>query len=103
MKRILLLTAALVVVPCMAARAGLIPTETSVSGSGPYTWSYNADVETGLTAVSGIPSAGGSSAFFTIYDFAGFLPGTCVSPVGWGCSTQNLGLTPAGTAPTDNP
>lgn len=108
MKRMLLLTAALAIAPLAAAHAGLIPTDigTSAAGAGAFTWNYNVELPTTLTAFSGVPSASpgmNGAAYVTIYDFAGFIPGTCVSPVGWGCSTQNTGLTPVGTMPQDNP
>ena len=107
MKRMLLLTAAMVLAPGLYARAALIPTETSITGSdGMYTWFYSVDLADGLIGYAGVPIAMpgmNTAAYFTIYDFAGFIPGTCVSPDGWGCSTQNSGLTPASVLPQDDP
>jgi len=105
MKGKFLLTAALACAP-LSAGAALIPTETSVTGNGVYTWNYSVDLGSGLIAYSGVPIAMpgfNTAAYFTIYDFAGFVPGTCVSPTGWGCSTQNTGLTPATVLPQDDP
>jgi hypothetical protein len=43
------------------------------------------------------------AGFFTIYDFAGYISGSCSSPAGWTCTAQNLGFTPDDVVPTDDP
>jgi PEP-CTERM motif len=42
--------------------------------------------------------------YFTIYDFAGLVPGSVVTPDGnWTATVQNSGVTPVLLNPTDNP
>jgi hypothetical protein len=41
--------------------------------------------------------------FFTIYDFAGFVPGSNSQPDGWVFSASNTGKTPGNTDPADDP
>ena len=43
------------------------------------------------------------AGFITIYDFAGYISGSCSGPAGWTCTAQNVGFTPDDVAPTDNP
>jgi hypothetical protein len=96
------------------ANANIIPFNTSVTGSGPYTWNYRFDVSADQTAQIGpaptinpvlpltIPTLNVGS-FLTIYDFFGYVPGSCSGSSGWTCTTQNVGFTPSDTLPTDNP
>jgi hypothetical protein len=111
MMRKLLLLGALAMLPSMAARADIIPINGSVTGGPVFTWDYYIQVTADETAFSGAapstnpvpnPNPGGS-AFFTIYDFSGYVNGSCTSPTGWSCTAQNVGFTPADVSPPDNP
>src|SRR6476646_7955718 len=91
----------------------ITPTLTSVTsnGSGGYTWTYNvqlaADQDAKTGSVPGASTAAGVGVFattadyFTIYDFAGFIPGSNVQPTGWAFQSLNVGSTPSDTIPTD--
>src|SRR5437016_5027101 len=80
----------------IAARADIIPTLDSVTGSSPnFTWNYSANVTVDQTVNSG--------DFFTIYDFGSIAPGSNMQPAGWTFSQALLGPTAALTNPTDNP
>ncbi len=91
--------------------ANIIPTSTTINGTGPFTWTYNLqlsndqNVNSGFAPVSNpVPHTNLSFAgFFTIYDFAGYIPGSCAGPSGWTCTAQLLGFTPDDVVPTDNP
>jgi hypothetical protein len=96
---------------CGVAMANIIPTSTLISGTGPYTWTYDLqlsadqNVSTGTAPSSNpVPHTNLTFAgFITIYDFAGYLNGSCAGPVGWTCTAQNIGFTPDDVFPTDNP
>ncbi len=94
------LGAALFVLGLGTARADIIvkdPTVTnSVSNPGAFTWTYD------VTNDEEIDTAHGTN-FFTIYDFAGFIPGSNFQPSGWVFSSSNVGLTPPHITVTDNP
>jgi hypothetical protein len=80
----------------LAARADIIPTLSSVTGSSPnFTWNYAANVTINQTVNTG--------DFFTIYDFGSIAPGSNTQPVGWTFSQALVGPTAALTSPTDNP
>ncbi|OWK38380.1 PEP-CTERM sorting domain-containing protein [Fimbriiglobus ruber] len=82
--------------PTVGARAGLLPVSWSVtSEAGDYRWTYAIVLPTDSQLQTG--------NYFTIYDFAGFVPGTNSQPAGWTFSSANVGPTPTGVAPTDNP
>ena len=75
--RKLALAGILMLAPLTAARADIIPTNGAISGSGPYTWAYTAQITSDQTAFSGTaptstptPITQGGGAFFTLYDFA---------------------------------
>lgn len=102
-------TSALVLTLCVAASANIIPTSTTITGAGPYTWTYDfqlsadQNINSGIAPVNPVPHTNLTYAgFLTIYDFAGYLSGTCTGPSGWTCTAQNLGLTPDDVLPTDN-
>ena len=79
-----------------AARADIIPTLNSITGSAPnFTWNYSANVTVDQTVNSG--------DFFTIYDVSSIMPTTTTQPSGWTFSTALVGPTAALTSPTDNP
>jgi hypothetical protein len=80
----------------LAARADIIPTLSSVTGSTPnFTWNYSANVTVDQTITTG--------DFFTIYDFGTIAPGSNTQPTGWTFSQALVGPTAALTSPTDNP
>ena len=91
--------------------ANLIPTNTSITGTGPYIWTYNLQLSPDQNVNSGLPPVTNPvphidltfGGFLTLYDFFGFIPGTCVTPAGWTCTAQNVGYTPDDTLPPDNP
>jgi hypothetical protein len=78
------------------SQAGLLPvslSETKDVGNSRY--SYGVVLTSDSTLKTG--------DYFTIYDFAGYVPGTNLQPAGFTFSSAKLGPTPAGIAPTDNP
>jgi hypothetical protein len=80
----------------IVARADIIPTLDSITGSSPnFTWNYSANVTVDQTVNSG--------DFFTIYDFSSIMPTTTTQPSGWTFSTALVGPTAALTSPTDDP
>src|SRR3981081_864509 len=80
----------------LTARADIIPTLDSVTGSSPnFSWNYSANVTVDQTVKAG--------DFFTIYDFSSIVPTTTTQPTGWTFSTALLGPTAPLTSPTDNP
>jgi hypothetical protein len=79
----------------LIARADIIPSLSSVTGSAPtFTWNYAANVTIDETINTG--------DFFTIYDFSSIMPTTTTQPAGWTFSTALVGPTAPLTAPTDN-
>jgi hypothetical protein len=75
-----------------------------VNGNALYTY----DVV--LSGGSSLRVAGGGSSplvnaanFFTVYDFAGYVSGSASALANFTISEQNTGITPVGTAPTDDP
>jgi hypothetical protein len=80
------------------------------TGPGSIQWIYEPYLDPGL---ANAPTANRFAVLpgdsFTIYDFAGFLPGPfpplggTTQPGGWSVSIQPVGLTPAFANPPDNP
>jgi hypothetical protein len=113
MKRFSLLSV-LALALCAIATANIIPTNSGITASGAnYVWAYTATLAADQEvfpgnanpAPSGNPTPGqGTSvdAFFTIYDFAGYVTGTCAGPTGWACEVQLVGITPSDVLPTDS-
>ena len=72
----------------VVAWANIIPTSTSITGAGPFTWNYSASLSSDQNVNSGlapttnpVPHANLTFAgFFTIYDFAGYISGSCAGP-----------------------
>ncbi|HEV3243826.1 MAG TPA: hypothetical protein VGZ31_05390 [Chthoniobacterales bacterium] len=96
MNRKLLLALIAITAVSLAARADIIPTLSSVTGSTPnFTWNYSANVTVDQTITTG--------DFFTIYDFGTIAPGSNTQPTGWTFSQALVGPTAALTSPTDNP
>jgi hypothetical protein len=78
------------------ARADIIPTLSSVTGSAPsFSWNYSANVTVDETVNKG--------DFFTIYDFSSIVPTSFSQPAGWTFSSALVGPTAPLTTPTDNP
>src|SRR2546421_9812081 len=93
-KYLLLLTA--ISALSLTARADIIPTLSSVTGSSPnFTWNYSANVTVDETVNHG--------DFFTIYDFGSIALGSNIQPAGWTFSQALVGPTAAQTSPIDNP
>lgn len=93
---LLLAIGAILAGPAAGARAGLLPTSVTVTPeSGNFRWTYAIVLPTDSQLRAG--------NFFTIYDFAGYVPGGESAPAGWTLTTQLVGTTPATTLPTDNP
>lgn len=103
------LTCLIALLPAMAW-ANIIPTGTGITGAGPYLWTYDFQLSGDQDAHSGLPPTASPVAhnntafgsFLTIYDFAGYVEGSCFAPAGWVCSSQNVGYTPDDVLPTDN-
>jgi len=95
---------------CVVATANIIPTNTGITGSGTFTWTYDLqlsadqNVNAGLAPTSNpVPHTNLTFAgFVTIYDFSGYVAGSCAGPSGWTCTAQNVGFTPDDVVPTDN-
>lgn len=110
MKRLPLIT--LLVLAPLASWANIIPTGTSIDGStgGPYIWSYQLQLSSDQDAMPGtVPTdlqVGhanlGYGSFLTIFDFAGYVAGSCRAPDGWTCTAQNVGYTPVDVSPVDD-
>lgn len=87
------------------ARAGLLPVSVSVQPeAGNFRWTYSIVLPTDMKLQAG--------DYFTVYDFAGLVPGSggVLSPYPdnsasayWTFSTAKTGPTPAFLNPTDNP
>lgn len=109
MKRFLLLCL-LALTLCAVAMANIIPTNTTITGGGPFVWNYDAQLSSDQNVNSGtapnvnpVPHTNLSFAgFWTLYDFAGYVNGSCAGPVGWTCTAQNVGFTPDDVVPIDN-
>jgi hypothetical protein len=86
------LVAALAV--AQAARADLIPSDATVTGTGPFTFSYDFTVQ-GNTQIR-------TNDYIVIYDVKGFVPGSVTGPAGWTVSWQNTGPYPGGFMPPDD-
>lgn len=91
------------------AQATLIPTlDTIAPSGGNFVWTYNIGLAADQNATGGsvqsvnpVPVAA-TGDFLTIYDFRGFVGGTCFAPTGWACQTQGIGFTPNTQTPADN-
>lgn len=92
-----------------AAMANLTPVyQGNVAGAGFFTWTYNVQLASDQNVEAGpaptfnpVGAANTTGGFFTIYDFYGYIAGSCTGPAGWACTSQNVGYTPFDVAPTD--
>ena len=106
----LILVCAMALASGNAAWANVIPTGTGITGSGPYVWTYDLSLASDQNVNSGTaPTVNpvprnilGAGGFFTIYDFAGYVSGSCTGPTGWTCTAQDLGFTPSDVLPNDS-
>ncbi len=96
MTRRLPLAAALLLTAAPLAPAGLLPGEVTLTAEGGTTR---------LTYAVVLPTDSQLKAgnYFTIYDFAGYIPGSEAAPDGWKFGLANVGPTPAATDPQDDP
>src|SRR5262245_65982212 len=78
------------------ADAGLLPVKVQIDPDG-ANWRYTYGVV--LTSDSYITAGD----FFTIYDFAGFVPGSITQPDGFTFTSVPTGKTPLGKTPFDDP
>ena len=78
------------------AQAGLLPSSVTVfPEAGNFRWQYAVVLPTDMKLQSG--------DYFTIYDFAGLVPGSVVTPdSNWMVGVQNTGKIPALLKPTDD-
>ncbi len=77
------------------AQAGLLPVEHSVSAeAGQFRWTYSIVLPTDSQLRNG--------DYFTIYDFAGFQPGSNDQPTDWTFMSANVGPVPPGVLPQDD-
>ncbi len=84
------------------ASANLLPyfVSTSAGNSGATVFNYAVS----LSDDERMDGAGtGYTAFFTIYDFLGYVPGSAFAPVNWTVSVQDVGITPVGVTVPDDP
>jgi len=101
---VLLAVAVPLTVPPTAGADSIIVSLSSVTPLGPsdFLYTYSADLSN-LEKLDLSHNAG----FFTIYDFAGLIPGSQTASGGisgdFGFSSANLGQTPAFTVPPDDP
>lgn len=88
--------AAMTVALANTASAGLLPTNVQVDPeAGNFRWTYAIVLPTDMKLQSG--------NYFTIYDFAGYVPGGESAPPGWTLTTSNLGKTHPLVNPIDDP
>jgi len=79
-----------------SAQAGLLPTNVTVTPeAGNFRWTYAIVLPTDMKLQSG--------NYFTIYDFAGYVPGGDSAPAGWALTSSNTGSTPSQLLPNDDP
>jgi hypothetical protein len=110
-------TMVILVLGCMLAgtpdaKADIIVEFSSISGVGPFTWTYDGKVTSGESAWAegadpGVTTNGGPGApssaykdYFTIYDFYGFT-GAHSEPANWTFQAMPIGSTPENVVPHD--
>jgi hypothetical protein len=117
MKRILtaLVALSLLALGTAPVRADITPFLNNVTGSaGNWTWTYHSELSAAqeLISTGAIPGAVSGPMgvlttqykdYFTIYDFAGFIPGSATAPANWVFQSMNVGSRPGSVLPTDNP
>ena len=87
--------AVLMAAAASTANAGLLPTNVSVDPeAGNFRWTYAIVLPTDMKLQSG--------NYFTIYDFAGYVPGGEMAPAGWTLTASNTGVTHPLVNPADD-
>jgi hypothetical protein len=109
---VVVMTAGLCLAGAREAKADIIVELNNVSGSGPYTFTYDARVTAGESVWAagnnpGVVTNGGPGApsnqfkdYFTIYDFVGFT-GVHSEPANWTFQSLPVGSTADNVAPVD--
>lgn len=102
----------LALAPVAPAAANIIPVNTSIVETAPgiFTWTYNLQLSSDQNVNSGaapsinpVPAVNDNrGGFLTIYDFGGYIGGSCSNPVGWTCTSQPTGFTPATVLPASD-
>ena len=92
-----LLALGLLLLGAASSRADIIPQlqSTPTPSGQDYRWTYQVAMTSGERI--------GRGSYFTIYDFAGFIPGSNFQPINWVFSSAMTGKTPKGTNVVDNP
>ena len=86
----------LLAITASSSNAGLLPVKVSVNpDGGNYRWTYAVVLPSDIQIKTG--------DYFTIYDFAGYVPGSNSQPGDWTFSSSPTGPNPPGVAPTDGP
>jgi PEP-CTERM motif len=104
------LAALAVVAPAGAASISIVLDPGSPTGAGPYTWTYNATLPMGFQlqpapapCAPSAPVGAVCDGLITIYDFAGYIPGSEFAPsADWTFVGQFTGPTPIGVTPGSN-
>lgn len=99
MKHLTGLTILLASVAPFGARADVVPMNARVTTDGLSTWSYRLGSmgapEVNSPAASGSGPMGAATrslaSSFTLYDFAGYVLGSCTAPAGWICTQEAVG------------
>jgi hypothetical protein len=119
-RRLLLGAAILCALAAPSAQGAITPTLVSLvpNVDGTFTYTYRVRLAEDQNAVGDLESAtptGGTTPtgpgvpsslyrdYFTIYDFAGLVPGSQVQPAGWISGSSLIGPTPSTTSPADDP
>jgi hypothetical protein len=113
MKKFLLLALSVVILGLPAGATVIIVAAPIVTMNGvdDHTWSYdvflgpNSRLNAPGTPCNAIVPGGICDGLLTIYDFAGYIPGSIATTAAdWTLGpVQNLGLTPSGVTPSDDP
>ncbi len=95
---------ACIAIAAAPAKANLLPflstTTPSVTNPGDTTFDYSVS----LSNDERIDASGtGNTAFFTIYDFQGYVANSIVAPANWTPTVQYVGITPVGVTVPDDP
>lgn len=99
MKQLTVTAVLLSAVAPWCARADIVPTSTHVTNHGLTTWAYQLAFIGAPGGSDSARPAGGLVAYaslslassFTLYDFAGYVIGSCTAPAGWVCTHEGVG------------
>ena len=92
------------------AMANIIPTLSTVTPvDAIFMWSYDLQLSADQNINNGpfplvtpVLTGTTTAGFLTLYDFQGYVPGSCAAPTGWTCSAQLVGFTPSNVSPIDS-